>query len=282
MKWTDLAAMTQRPIVRVLRGWAVVVGSAVVGLRLIGGAAVLPWLLAVALLVLAVVRIRGAVLVGVPSAQRVPAAIFLLGFAALGGFAVGAPLIAAMERRHGPVWGEAVVLVAAALVFLQLRSVKDLPAKSPETLHRRAGAEAKLLEVRGVDFGYGRLQVLHDVHFSVGEGEMVALLGVNGAGKSTLLRAISGLGTPTAGSITFDGEDVTYLGVEARVRRGITQAAGHRHRAAWPASRRRAAWGDRHKGLRRGSARAIRAPRRRCRHNSAASSLGLAPRPTAE
>jgi ABC-type branched-subunit amino acid transport system ATPase component len=82
--------------------------------------------------------------------------------------------------------------------------------------------------VQGVDFGYGKLQVLHGVDLEVGEGELVALLGVNGAGKSTVLRAISGLGVPTAGAIRFAGEDITYLDAEARVRRGISQVPGGR------------------------------------------------------
>src|SRR5207244_7333203 len=79
-----------------------------------------------------------------------------------------------------------------------------------------------------VDFSYGKLQVLFDVDFTVDDGEMVALLGVNGAGKSTLLKVISGIGLPSAGSIRFRGQDVTYLDAERRLRLGITQVPGGR------------------------------------------------------
>jgi ABC-type branched-subunit amino acid transport system ATPase component len=91
---------------------------------------------------------------------------------------------------------------------------------------RDGGARLPLLACRGIDFSYGRLQVLFDVDFSVDAGEMVALLGTNGAGKSTLLRVISGVGLPTNGTIRVDGADITYLDAERRVERGITQIPG--------------------------------------------------------
>jgi ABC-type branched-subunit amino acid transport system ATPase component len=78
-----------------------------------------------------------------------------------------------------------------------------------------------LLEVRGCDFFYGRVQVLFDVGFVVEEGSIVALLGTNGAGKSTLLRVMSGLGIPRRGTVRFRGQNVTYLGAERRLRLGI-------------------------------------------------------------
>lgn len=221
-----LSAAWQRPAVRSLRAWAVVSGSAVVGVRLIGGGAVIPWAIAVAVLVVAVARVRRGIAGGVPREQLPAAIVVTLGWGVVGAYTVGAPLIAAMERRHGPVWGELLVMVAALVVAMRLKVPE--PRFGDTSLARASESSPKLLEVRGVDFGYGRLQVLHNVDFAVGEGEMVALLGVNGAGKSTLLRAISGLGVPTAGAITFGGEDITYLGVEARVRRGITQVPGGR------------------------------------------------------
>ncbi|HZI40023.1 MAG TPA: ATP-binding cassette domain-containing protein, partial [Acidimicrobiia bacterium] len=66
-----------------------------------------------------------------------------------------------------------------------------------------------LLECRGVDVAYDKVQVLFGVDLDVTEGEIIALLGTNGAGKSTLLKAVSGLVRPTAGSITFGGRDIT-------------------------------------------------------------------------
>jgi branched-chain amino acid transport system ATP-binding protein len=65
-----------------------------------------------------------------------------------------------------------------------------------------------MLEVRDLDVRYGSSQALFGVSLSVRAGTVLALLGVNGAGKSTLARAVSGLITPAAGTVTFDGEDI--------------------------------------------------------------------------
>lgn len=66
-----------------------------------------------------------------------------------------------------------------------------------------------MLEIEGLTFSYGRARVLSDVSMSVEEGELIALLGSNGAGKTTLLENISGLLTPTDGTIQFRDEDIT-------------------------------------------------------------------------
>jgi len=78
-----------------------------------------------------------------------------------------------------------------------------------------------LLEVRGVDAGYGAVQVLWGVSLEVLPGEVVALIGPNGAGKSTFLRVVSGLLRPWAGTVAFDGRDVTGRAPEALVRLGL-------------------------------------------------------------
>ena len=85
---------------------------------------------------------------------------------------------------------------------------------------------ATALDVRDVDFSYGRVQVLFGVGLTVFKGETVALLGANGAGKSTLLRVVSGLSSPERGDVLHNGEDVTRLPAEQRVRRGIVQVTG--------------------------------------------------------
>jgi ABC-type branched-subunit amino acid transport system ATPase component len=82
------------------------------------------------------------------------------------------------------------------------------------------------LRVRGLDAGYGRVQVLFGLDLDVAQGEAVAVLGANGAGKTTLLRAISGLLTPTAGTIELDGDDLAHVSAEARSRRGVAQVRG--------------------------------------------------------
>ncbi len=78
-----------------------------------------------------------------------------------------------------------------------------------------------MLEVAGLDAGYGRLTVLRDVVLHIGAGEIVALVGANGAGKSTLVRVLCGLLAPTAGRIVKDAIDVTRVPTHERVRTGI-------------------------------------------------------------
>ncbi|WP_276258901.1 ABC transporter ATP-binding protein [Haloglomus litoreum] len=78
-----------------------------------------------------------------------------------------------------------------------------------------------MLEVDGIDTYYGDSQVLEDVSLSVGDGEVVGLLGRNGAGKTTTLRSIAGIQPPRAGRITFEGEDITGRPVPDIARRGI-------------------------------------------------------------
>jgi branched-chain amino acid transport system ATP-binding protein len=78
-----------------------------------------------------------------------------------------------------------------------------------------------LLKVDALDCRYGLLQAVRDVSFEVAPGETVALIGANGAGKSTLLRALAGAHRPHAGTVTFDGVDVTRLPAHRRVSLGI-------------------------------------------------------------
>ena len=78
-----------------------------------------------------------------------------------------------------------------------------------------------MLKVEGLNAGYGRIEVLWDVALEVGSNEIVSLVGSNGAGKTTLLRAISGVVTPTTGSITFDGKEISGLTPEEVVGLGI-------------------------------------------------------------
>jgi branched-chain amino acid transport system ATP-binding protein len=81
-----------------------------------------------------------------------------------------------------------------------------------------------LLELKDVTLLYGRIQALHGISLTVGEGEIVALIGANGAGKSTTMRAISGLRPVAQGSIFFDGQDITKLRADLRVVRGVSQS----------------------------------------------------------
>lgn len=80
-----------------------------------------------------------------------------------------------------------------------------------------------LLELNGINAGYGDVQILWDVSLHVDEGEVVALVGSNGAGKSTILKVISGILAPMSGQILFAGADITPLPSEQIVARGIIQ-----------------------------------------------------------
>jgi branched-chain amino acid transport system ATP-binding protein len=78
-----------------------------------------------------------------------------------------------------------------------------------------------LLSVESLAGGYGDVQVLWGVDLAVEERQIVALIGANGAGKTTLLRTISGLLTPSAGRITFAGDDISVSTPNRIVAAGI-------------------------------------------------------------
>jgi len=78
-----------------------------------------------------------------------------------------------------------------------------------------------LLEVRNLDAGYGRIQVLWDVSIAVEPNQIVALVGANGAGKTTLLRALTGMIRIRSGSITFQDHEIAGSSIESIVELGI-------------------------------------------------------------
>jgi branched-chain amino acid transport system ATP-binding protein len=80
-----------------------------------------------------------------------------------------------------------------------------------------------LLRVQDMQSHYGRIKALKGISIEVRRGETVALVGANGAGKTTFLRTLSGVQPMSAGSIHFDGEDISKLRSDMRVRRGICQ-----------------------------------------------------------
>ena len=86
-----------------------------------------------------------------------------------------------------------------------------------------------LLEVSDIRARYGAIEALKGVSLTVEEGEVVTLIGSNGAGKSTTLRSISGLTPASAGTVTFDGEDITRVPAHEIVVRGIALSPEGRH-----------------------------------------------------
>jgi branched-chain amino acid transport system ATP-binding protein len=81
-----------------------------------------------------------------------------------------------------------------------------------------------LLEARDIVVHYGRIEALHGVSVVVREGELVTMLGANGAGKTTMMRALSGLRPLSAGSVWFEGRDITGIKAHKRVTDGLIQA----------------------------------------------------------
>jgi branched-chain amino acid transport system ATP-binding protein len=78
-----------------------------------------------------------------------------------------------------------------------------------------------LLDARDLDVRYGRVHAVRSVSVHVNQGEIVAVLGANGAGKSSFLRALLGIERIAAGTIIFDGTDLTHLSATRRVQAGL-------------------------------------------------------------
>jgi branched-chain amino acid transport system ATP-binding protein len=83
---------------------------------------------------------------------------------------------------------------------------------------------APLLELKNVSLNYGGIQALNDINLEIFSGEVVSLIGANGAGKSSTLRAISRIVKTRAGSIIYDGKDITKAEASSVVKLGIAQS----------------------------------------------------------
>jgi len=81
-----------------------------------------------------------------------------------------------------------------------------------------------LLEVDGLCVNYGHIEAIRDITFGVAEGTVATLIGANGAGKTTTLKTLSGLRKVRAGTVKFEGQDITTLPPYERVKRGISQS----------------------------------------------------------
>ncbi len=81
-----------------------------------------------------------------------------------------------------------------------------------------------MLEVKDLVVSYGKIKAVKGISFTVGEGEVVSLIGTNGAGKTTTLRTISGLLRPVSGTITFNGQDLTKVQAHDIVQLGLAHS----------------------------------------------------------
>ena len=82
---------------------------------------------------------------------------------------------------------------------------------------------AVLLQASHVTMQFGGLKAVNDVDMEIKKGEVHALIGPNGAGKTTFFNIVSGIYTPTSGTVTFDGEDITKLKAHQVTARGIAR-----------------------------------------------------------
>ena len=80
-----------------------------------------------------------------------------------------------------------------------------------------------ILACHGVAVRFGGVQALADIHFEARQGEITAIIGPNGAGKTTLLNAISGMVTPSHGTLSFEGRDITSLPAHKRAWGGMVR-----------------------------------------------------------
>ncbi|MCW2571950.1 MAG: transporter [Frankiales bacterium] len=181
-----------------------------------------------------------ATFMSVLDARYRPHAAAVTGMFAAAGSIVGVVFLSGLDKRIGLAGALAALMLPGVVAGLIVRSSaklleNDLDRMIDEILEtedvrivKARGGHLPMLACKGLDFSYGPLQVLFDVGFTVDDGEMVALLGTNGAGKSTLLKVVSGIGLPSAGTVRYRGQDITYMDAERRVPLGITQVPGGR------------------------------------------------------
>ncbi|MGP0031625.1 MAG: ATP-binding protein [Acidimicrobiales bacterium] len=154
----------------------------------------------------------------------------------------GAVLAALLDSLFGVRTTVLIIMIPSTLIgaFFIIRSahfirndlslvVVELEEELEE--HKRQEADPSdipVLQLSGVDFSYGHVQILFGLSFEVKRGEVLALLGTNGAGKSTALRVAAGLETASRGVIRLNGQDITYTTPEQRCRLGIHLLPGGR------------------------------------------------------
>ena len=86
-----------------------------------------------------------------------------------------------------------------------------------------------MLEIKDLNVFYGAIHALKGISLTVGDGELVSLIGANGAGKTTTLHTISGLLTAASGSITLDGKDLQKVAPNTIISLGLAHVPEGRH-----------------------------------------------------
>src|SRR4029079_15739622 len=86
---------------------------------------------------------------------------------------------------------------------------------------KRTWALRMLLEVKGLEVGYGGIRAVKGIDLAIAKGELVCLIGANGAGKTSTLRAICGLLPARAGSVRYDGAEISRVPHHELPRRGL-------------------------------------------------------------
>jgi len=128
------------------------------------------------------------------------------------------PMIVKQARRGTPA---AEVSPAVADGEGVVNSGSGLPAEAG------AGAKAALLQINDIRKEFGGLVAVNDVNFEVEGGQIVALIGPNGAGKSTMFNLITGVLSPTSGSVSLDGHRLDALPSRAIARLGVARTFQH-------------------------------------------------------
>jgi len=88
---------------------------------------------------------------------------------------------------------------------------------------------SNILELKGVKLNYGPIAAIKGIDLTVGEGQIVAILGANGAGKTSTLKTISGLLKPSAGEILYEGKNIAGRPAHRIAQAGIMQSPEGRH-----------------------------------------------------
>jgi ABC-type branched-subunit amino acid transport system ATPase component/ABC-type branched-subunit amino acid transport system permease subunit len=158
--------------------------------------------------------VRGALVAGafgavLPELARVDPFRFLQGRLTL---VYGLSLLAVLTARRGGL---------TALLGLDKRPAPDLHGDPGAARARSTTDRQALLRVVGLNVDYGATRAVDNVTLRVAPGEAVALVGPNGAGKSSVFDVVSGLLTPSEGSVFFDGADITHHRPETRAALGL-------------------------------------------------------------